>query len=168
MPTWWPKLVSVLGWRDIHWLAWLVQASFQMPQACYTASKEFNNYMVLSTPPCLDHDIYLPMKDPRFGSQDYQLNQPQKTLVYAKALQHWADLANPTPPGESHQLAECIKDWGGGWSHSLLLQMPKCLSHQIGYESPPLSLGKPLSLHPLRNTVMVRTVGLKQKVWDPP
>ena len=61
-------------------------------------------------PHCLDHDTYLPMPDLRFGSQDYCLEQPQKTLAYAKALQHWADLAKPTLPGESHQLAECIKE----------------------------------------------------------
>ena len=44
-----------------------------------------------------------------FSSQDYHLKQPQKTLVYVKALQHWVDLAKPTPPGESYQLMECIK-----------------------------------------------------------
>ena len=81
-----------------------------MPQACYAATKGLNNYTAPPTPPCLDHDTYLPMEDLRFGSQDYQLKQPQKTLAYAKALQHWADLAKPTLLGESHQLAECIKE----------------------------------------------------------
>ena len=88
MPTWWSKLMSILGQRDIHWLAQLVRASFQMPQACYAATKGVNNYVVPPTPSCLDQDTYLPMKDPRFGLQDYQLNQPQKTLAYDKALQH--------------------------------------------------------------------------------
>ena len=66
--------------------------------------------MVPPAQPCLDHDAYLLMEDPRFGSQDYHLKQPQKTLVYARALQHWADLARPTYLGESCQLAECIKE----------------------------------------------------------
>ena len=81
-----------------------------MPQACYTATKEFNNYMVPPTPHCLDCDAYLPMQDLRFGLQDYHLKQPQKTLAYAKALQNWADLAKPTLLGESCQLVECIKE----------------------------------------------------------
>ena len=110
MPSWCPKLASILGQRDIHQLAQLVWASFQMPLACYTATKWLNNYMVPPTPPCLDCDTYLPMKDSRFSLQDFQLKQPQKTLAYAKALQHWADLAKPVLPGESHQLVECIQE----------------------------------------------------------
>ena len=109
-PMWCPKLASILGQRDIHHFAWLVWVSFQMPQACYVATQGFNNYMVPPTLPCLDHDAYLAMEDPRFGSQDYCMKQLQKTLAYAKALQHWANLARPTPSGESCQLVECIKE----------------------------------------------------------
>ena len=38
--------------------------------------------MVPPSPHCLDWDAYLPLKDPKFGSQDYHLKQPQKTLAY--------------------------------------------------------------------------------------
>ena len=72
--------------------------------------KGFNDYMVPPTRHCLDQDTYLPLKDMQLGSQDYHLKQPQKTLAYAKALQHWAKLAKPTPPHEPCQLAECIKE----------------------------------------------------------
>ena len=41
-------------------------------------------------------------------SQDYQMIQPQKTLVYAKALQHWVEKAQPPIPGKSHWLAESV------------------------------------------------------------
>ena len=109
-PTWWPKLASVLGHRDIPQLAQLIWESFQMPQACYTATKGFNDYTVPPTPHCLDPDTYLPMKHTRFGSQDYHLKQPQKALVYTKALQHWANLAKSTLLGKSCQLVECIKE----------------------------------------------------------
>ena len=81
-----------------------------MPQACYVTTQGFNNYTVPPAPPCLDHDAYLLMEDPRFSSQDYHLKLPQKTLAYAKAIQHWANLATPTPSGKSHQLAECVKE----------------------------------------------------------
>ena len=67
--------------------------------------------MVPPAPPCLDCDAYLPMEDLRFSSQDYCLKQLQRTLAYAKALQHWAELARPTPSGESCQLVECVKEW---------------------------------------------------------
>ena len=38
----------------------------------------------------------------------------------------------------------------------------------IGYESPLPSPQKPLSHHPLRKAVMVRTAGRGQEAWDPP
>ena len=44
----------------------------------------------------------------QFGSQDFQLTQPQKTLAYAKVLQHWAEKAQPPTPGEPHQLAGSV------------------------------------------------------------
>ena len=61
-----------------------------MPKECYHATKSHNDYMVLPNPHCLKHDDYLPPLDTRFGAQDYQLKQPEKTLAYAKALQSWA------------------------------------------------------------------------------
>ena len=36
--------------------------------------------------------------------------QPQKTLAYPKALQHWAEKAQPLTPGKSHQLAESVQE----------------------------------------------------------
>ena len=81
-----------------------------MPLAHYATTQGFKNYMVPPTPPCLDHDAYLLMDDLRFGSQNSHLKQLQKTLAYAKALQHWADLAKPTLLGKSSWLGECIKE----------------------------------------------------------
>ena len=66
--------------------------------------------MAPPVPHCLDRDAYLPLKDMRFGLQDYHLKQLQKTLAYAKALQYWAELAKSTPPDKPHQLAECIQE----------------------------------------------------------
>ena len=34
--------------------------------------------------------------------------QPQKTLAYAKALQNWAEKAQPPTPGKPHQLVESV------------------------------------------------------------
>ena len=88
MPTWWPQLASIPS-QSVA----LVWASFQMSQACYVATQGFNNYMAPPTPPCLDCDTYLPMEDPMFGSQDYCLKQPQKTLGICQGLQTLGQLS---------------------------------------------------------------------------
>ena len=46
----------------------------------------------------------------QFGSQDYHIKQLQKTLGYAKALQHWAEKAQPPMPGKPCQLLECVQE----------------------------------------------------------
>ena len=38
------------------------------------------------------------------------MKQPQKTLAYAKALQLWAEKAQPPLLGHPHQLAECMQE----------------------------------------------------------
>ena len=48
--------------------------------------------------------------DVRFSAQDYRLKQSKRTLVYTKALQHWAEVAKPLQPGQPCQLAECVKE----------------------------------------------------------
>ena len=47
----------------------------------------------------------------QFDSQDFQLTQPQKTLAYAKALQHWVEKAQPPIPGEPCQLMEGVLEF---------------------------------------------------------
>ena len=49
-------------------------ASFQMPMACYHATKGENNYTVPPTPHCLNQDAYLPLSDMKFGGQDYRIH----------------------------------------------------------------------------------------------
>ena len=55
--------------------------------SCYQGK---NNYILPPTPHHLNWDAYLPFSDMKFGVQDYRICQPQKTLAYAKELQHWA------------------------------------------------------------------------------
>ena len=85
-----------------------VRASFQMPKVRCHAKKMENNYLVLPAPHCLKRDAFLPFNTMKFGSQDYHMKQPQKTLAYTKALQHWAEKAQPPMPGESCQFVECL------------------------------------------------------------
>ena len=62
------------------------------------------------SPHCIDWDVFLPFNNMQFGGQDYHMKQPQKTLAYTKALQHWAEKAQPPMPGKPHQLVECVQE----------------------------------------------------------
>ena len=127
--------------------------------------------MVPPIPPCLDHDAYLPMKDPRFSSQDYELNQPQKTLAYAKALQHWADLANPIPSDKSHQLAEYIKEltgWMEQFTTFINTQVFDLVEPSNWVWITPTKSRETIQSCPPRNTVVLGVMGLGQEAWDPP
>ena len=87
-----------------------MRASFQMPMACYCATKGKNNYTPPPTPYCLNWVVYLPFSEMKFGREDYRIHQPQKTLAYAKVLQYWAEKAKLPTVGEPCQLAECIQE----------------------------------------------------------
>ena len=67
-----------------------------------------NDHSVLRAHHSLDRDQFLPLLDMWFSSQDFWLTQPQKTLAYAKALQYWAEKAQPPIPSKPHQLAENV------------------------------------------------------------
>ena len=116
--AWWQELKEVPGQDNLQEFARRVQVSFQVPKARCYASKVDNDY---SAPPAhhsLDRDPFLPLLDMWFGSQDFWLTQPQKTLAYVKAIQYWAEKAQPPIPGEPHQLAESMLElW---WTMELL------------------------------------------------
>ena len=48
--------------------------------------------------------------DARFGSQDYQLTQSHNTIAYARALQHWAEKAQPPIPSQPCCLAKSVME----------------------------------------------------------
>ena len=109
-PTWWPELVAVPQKGDIQAFERRIRASFHMPKACYYTTEGCNDYTVPPTLHCIKCDNHLPPPDPRFSTQDFHLKQPEKALAYAKALQHWAEVAKPPQLGEPCQLAECVKE----------------------------------------------------------
>ena len=122
-----------------------------MPQACYAATKGFNNYTVPSTLPWLDHDTYLPMEDLRFGPQDYCLKQLQKTLAYTKALQQWANLAKSHTIGwdtSAGRVYQGIEEVDGAIHHFYWcpgVWTDGALELGMGH---PLQIQRPLSLLP--------------------
>ena len=64
----------------------------------------------MTTPHCTEWDAFLPQSEGNFTSQDYRLRQPRKTLAYAKALQFWAEKAQPPLAGKPHQLVTWIRE----------------------------------------------------------
>ena len=107
-PTWWQELSEVPSQMDVQEFVRSVQALFQLPKASNHAPGVDNDYMVPPSPQSLNHDWFLPISNMRFGGQDYCMRQPQKTLAYAKALQYWAEKAQPAPLGRHHQMAESM------------------------------------------------------------
>ena len=69
-----------------------------------------NDYLVPPAPQCIERDAFLPFSTAKFGSQDYCMKQPQKTLAYAKVLQFCVEKAQLPMPGQPHQLAECLQE----------------------------------------------------------
>ena len=108
MPAWWQELKEVPGQDDLQEFARRMQASFQVSKERCHAPKVENYYSMLLAHHSLGRDQFLPLSNMWFGSQDFWLTQPQKTLAYVKALQYWAEKAQPQIPSETHQLAESV------------------------------------------------------------
>ena len=108
-PAWWLELVKVPTPRDPISFAKWVWASFQFPKAKYPR-KGGDNYTPPPAPHCIEWDAFLPQTKGNFASQDYRLRQPKKTLALAKALQFWAEKAQPSQINKPCQLAACIRE----------------------------------------------------------
>ena len=85
-----------------------VMSFFWDPQVRCKALKVSNDYSSPPAPKCVHRKAFLPIPDPRIPYQDYREGQPWKTLVYAQALQYWAEKANPPKPEEPHLLLRCV------------------------------------------------------------
>ena len=108
--AWWPELQKLLTQRNIIEFAKQVWASFQLPKVKYLTLGLNNDHMPPPIPHCIEYDAYLPFGNGNFASQDYQMKQPQKIPAYAKALQFWAEKAQPPQAGQPHHLAACVKE----------------------------------------------------------
>ena len=84
-------------------------ASFQFPGAKYLRTGE-NDQILPPEPHCIEWDAFLPQTEGNFVSQDYRLRQPRKTLAFTKALQFWAEKAQPPQINKLYQQAACIRE----------------------------------------------------------
>ena len=86
--TWWPELSVVPGERHVEEFTRKVWASFELLKRRSHTQGTHNDYYTPPAPQALKYDQFLPISNITFGGQDYHMWQPQKTLVYAKALQY--------------------------------------------------------------------------------
>ena len=108
-PDWWLELVMVPTPREPISFAKCMKASFQFPKVKYLWGQS-DDYILPPAPHCIDWDTFLPQAKGDFGSLDYRIQQPKKTLVLAKALQFWANWSQLSGAHSKWQLAECIKE----------------------------------------------------------
>ena len=108
--TWWQELTVIPQKGDVQDFVRRIWASCHILIECYCATEGRNDYMPPPTLHCMGCNHYLPLTDIRSGAQYFLLKQTEWTLVYVKALQHWAKVAKPLQLGEPCQLAECVKE----------------------------------------------------------
>ena len=109
-PNWWKELVAIPNLGDLERLAWKICTSFEVPQVRCEILRDHGEYTVPPAPKCIQWDMFLLDVNSHLPDHDYWLKPLQRTLVYAQALQYWAEKANPLVPGEPHHLAMCIHE----------------------------------------------------------
>ena len=106
-PAWWLEHKKVPSQDNLQF-TWRVWASFEVHKASCHALKVDNDHSALPAHHSLERDQFLPLPNTQFGSQDFQLTQPLKTLAYVKALQYWAEKTQLPIPSEPCHLAESV------------------------------------------------------------
>ena len=110
MPSWWRELMAVWEVEDSEKLAQEKGALFWLPKRVSKLHKMENYHQ---TPPallCLLKRNFLPPPNSIFACCNIWEMQWEKMVVYACALQYWAEKTNPPAGGRPHLLAESIKE----------------------------------------------------------
>ena len=94
MPDWWPELAEISKVDDHQELAQKIRTSFELPQWISEQHGMENYHQTPLALPCLHQKDFLPQQDSKFPCQDIRESQLEKTVVYAQALQFWAEKAN--------------------------------------------------------------------------
>ena len=102
-PSWWMELSMVPGEDNTRELTRQVRASFGLPQQLWEQDAEKATLQAAPTLPCLCQQTFMPPPDSIFASQDIREVPREKVVVYARALQYWAE-QNNLPTGGGPQL----------------------------------------------------------------
>ena len=101
IPAWWQELQEVPSQSDIKEFIQRMHASFQVPKVRCHISKVENNYSVPPATPVPRQASVSATPGHEIWQDHLQvMMQLQKTLVYGKVLQHWAEKAQPLTTGK--------------------------------------------------------------------
>ena len=106
IPSCWVELSTVLGEDDTRRLAQEVRASFQLPRQMHELEPEEAHFQAPLALPCLHCWRFIPLVISIYTSQDIREIPRKKVVVYARALQHFAEQNNL--PKKQCLLAESI------------------------------------------------------------
>ena len=107
-PSWWIELSTALGEDNTRELARQVRASFGLPQWLWELDVEKATLQACPALPCLCRQTFMLPPDSIFVSQDIREVPREKVVVYARALQYWAEQNNPPTGSGPHLLAKGI------------------------------------------------------------
>ena len=107
-PDWWRKLSAVLGKEDARKLAREVRASFGLPWQLQELDSREATLKVPPTLPCLCRKRFMPPANSIFACRDVREIPREKVVVYARALQHWAEQNNLPAKGDPHLLVRSV------------------------------------------------------------
>ena len=107
-PDWWMELSAVLGKEDARKLAREVRVSFGLPRWLWELDPREATLQAPPALPCLCRKRFMPPADSIFACRDIREIPREKLVVYARALQHWAEQNNLPARGEPGLLVRSV------------------------------------------------------------
>ena len=107
-PSWWMELSTVPGVDNTRKLARQVRASFELPQQLQELDAGRATLQAPPALPCLCWQRFMPLADSIFASWDIREVPREKVVVYARALQYWAEQNDLPTGGEPCLLAKSV------------------------------------------------------------
>ena len=100
-PEWWPELSTVPGRDNSRKLGREVQTSFGLPQRMQELGSREATLQAPPALPSLHRQKFMPQAKSIYACREDIREVPgEKVVVYARALQHWAEQNNPPAGGE--------------------------------------------------------------------
>ena len=109
-PGWWRELMAMPEVEDHERLAREVWASFQLPRRMRELHPKTNDCQAPPALLCIQMKRFMPPANTIYGSRDVHEIPWEKTVVYAQALQHWAEKTDLPAGGKPCLLAESVRE----------------------------------------------------------
>ena len=107
---WWRELLAVLGVPNCKRLAQKIQASFSHPPRASEVKKMKDHCEAPPAPLCYHKESFQLPPNTIFTCWNIREVWRDKTIVYAHALQYWAEKSDLPTGGQPHWLAKSVKE----------------------------------------------------------